>query len=86
MALSPPTSNVRMMTSFPAMVWETALYASYCTVSSGRLARFIKRNSVRNNPMPSAPDCAAASASAGEPMLAYRPYRLPSASTVAWSR
>ena len=79
MDLSPPASNVRMMSGRPSSAWATARYACTCSSSSGGAVRFRNRNSVRNNPTPSAPDfdrffCAPAT----EPMLAAISIALPS--------
>ncbi len=78
MDLSPPASNVRIMRGRPPKAFAVARYVWYCSSSSGADVRFRNRNSVRNNPTPSAPDSTATCAPATEPIFAAISTVLPS--------
>ena len=63
----------------------TALYASNCSSSVGRLSRPMYKNSVRYNPTPSPPLSIIPCTSFGVPILATTQRDSPSLVTVAWS-
>ena len=83
-SLSPPTSNVRIITGFPCMVSATCLYAWNCSSSEGVLVRSINKNSVRNNPTPSPSRSNTMSLSCGFPMLQTNSTCFPSAVIVGF--
>ncbi len=59
-----------MVTGMPFIACTTSRYASYCSSSSGRSRRFMKRNSLLKRPMPVAPLAFTVSTSEGSSMLA----------------
>ena len=83
MTLSPPRSAVRITTGWPFIERMTRQYALYCSSSQGRSSRFMKRNSVRKSPTPSAPARWTSLTSSGSAMLAKSLIVCPSSVTAS---
>ena len=75
-------SNVRTTTGLSPIASNTALYASNCSSSVGKLSRPMYKNSVRYNPTASPPLAKTPSTSFGVPMLAANSTCCPSLETV----
>ena len=71
-------SKVLIITDFPSKISTTFLYDSNCSSSVGKWSLYIYKNSVLNNPTPSAPDSKPLSRSSMFPILVITSMSFPS--------